>query len=57
MKLTPEQMAERLRELAAHIRTNAFPRAEIAEGFDLMAEAIEPAEPPAAHPDDTTGTA
>lgn len=57
MKLTPEQMAERLRALAAHIRTNAFPRAEIAEGFELMAEAIEPAELPAAHPDDTTGTA
>lgn len=47
---TPEQVAERLRELAGQIETQAFPRHQMAEGFRLMADLLAPAEPA-----DTTG--
>lgn len=41
---TPTQKADRLREIAAEIRANPYARATIAEGFELIAEAMEPCE-------------
>lgn len=41
---TPAQKADRLREIAAEIRGNPYARGTIAEGFELIAQAMEPCE-------------
>ena len=41
---TPTQKADRLREIAAEIRGNPYARGTIAEGFVLIAQAMEPCE-------------
>lgn len=51
---TPDQVAERLLELAAQIETQAFPRHQMAEGFRLMANLLAP---PVDVPGDSTGHA
>lgn len=47
---TPAQKADRLREIAAEIRANPYARGTIAQGFELIAEAMEPCED-CGHPD------
>lgn len=46
MQMTPEQMASRLHELAQTVKGQAFARDAIAEGFELIAQAISPAPAP-----------